>query len=88
MSTTMGTAYNVFHVTDAVGDPADPKIIEAVRERIGLSELQVKEMPLGYSQEGRREEDTVGGNAAAMLLSIGSIVRRNLYSLGLIRSYS
>lgn len=85
----MGTAFNVFHVTDAVGNPADPKIIEAVRERIGLSELQVKEVPLVYDRNGVKEEEyTVGGIAGAMLLSIGSLVRRNLYSLGLIRSCS
>ncbi|KAK4740831.1 hypothetical protein SAY87_024419 [Trapa incisa] len=88
ISTTMGTAYNVFYVTDTVGDPADPAIIEAVRDRIGLNELQVKEVPVGHVQRGRRDEDTVGGIAGAMLLSIGSMVRRNLYSLGLIRSYS
>ncbi|KAK4758308.1 hypothetical protein SAY87_019609 [Trapa incisa] len=87
VSTTMGTAYNVFHVTDTVGDPADPVIMEAVRERMGLSELQVKQVPLGHDQKGGREEDTGAGAgiAGAMLLSIGSMVRRNLYSLGLIR---
>lgn len=88
VSTTMGTAFNVFHVTDAVGSPVEPKIIEDVRERIGLSELQVKEVPLVYSQEEEREEETVGGVAGAMLFSIGSIVRRNLCNLGLIRSHS
>ncbi|KAK4747448.1 hypothetical protein SAY87_014034 [Trapa incisa] len=88
ISTTMGTAFNVFHVTDAVGNPAEPRIIEAVRETIGMSELQVKEMPLIYSQKEEREEETVGGVAGAMLFSIGSMVRRNLFNLGLIRSYS
>ncbi|OWM88414.1 ACT domain-containing protein ACR8-like [Punica granatum] len=88
VSTTMGTAFNVFYVTDGVGNPADPKIIEAVRERIGLSELQVKEVPLVHSQKGEREEEAAGGVAGAMLFSIGSLVKRNLYNLGLIRSHS
>lgn len=88
ISTTTDMALNVFYVTDAIGNPADPKIIESVRQKIGSSDLKVKELPpLVYHQEEEREEQAVGV-AGTVLLSIGSLVRRNLYNLGLIRSYS
>lgn len=88
ISTTLDTALNVFYVTDAAGNPADLKIIEAVRQGIGLSELQVKEMPLIYDRSPEREGEEAVGVAGAVLLSLGSLVRRNLYNLGLIRSFS
>ncbi|XVF51623.1 hypothetical protein PTKIN_Ptkin04bG0199200 [Pterospermum kingtungense] len=87
ISTSRDMALNVFHVTDANGNPADPKIIEAVRQKIGLENLKVKELPLIYHQEAEREEQAVGVGGA-VLLSLGSLVRRNLYNLGLIKSYS
>ncbi|XP_052171387.1 ACT domain-containing protein ACR8-like isoform X2 [Diospyros lotus] len=87
ISTQMDTALNVFYVTDAKGNPADPKIIESVREAIGMSDLKVKELPPISHQKAERDEPTVG-SGGAMLLSLGSLVRRNLYNLGLIRSYS
>ena len=89
ISTINDTARNVFYVTDAIGNPADPKIVEAVRLRIGLSNLEVKELPLIYHQKGDQENDepTVGAGGA-VLLSLGSLVKKNLYNLGLIRSYS
>lgn len=84
ISTMLDTAFNVFHVTGARGDPADPKIIESVRGQVGSTDLQVKELPFLY-HEGPTERglDAVGA-AAAVLLSLGSMVRRNLYNLGLI----
>ncbi|GLT78325.1 hypothetical protein SLA2020_498650 [Shorea laevis] len=87
ISTTSDTAQNVFYVTDAIGNPADPKIIEAVRQKIGMSDLKVKELPLIYHEKAEREEQEVGAGGA-VLLSLGSLVRRNLYNLGLIKSYS
>ncbi|KAK4389397.1 ACT domain-containing protein ACR8 [Sesamum angolense] len=87
ISTTTGTARNVFYVTDAIGNPADPKIIESVRQTIGLTNLTVKELPLIYNQNIERDEPTTGSGGAT-LLSLGSMVRRNLYNLGLIKSYS
>ncbi|MBA0857943.1 hypothetical protein Goshw_019394 [Gossypium schwendimanii] len=84
ISTTNDIARNVFYVTDAIGNVADPKIIETVREKIGLGELKVKELPLIYHE---REEAAVGVGGA--VLSLGSLVRKNLYNLGLlIKSYS
>ncbi|XP_010277394.1 PREDICTED: ACT domain-containing protein ACR8-like isoform X2 [Nelumbo nucifera] len=91
ISTTRNMAVNVFYVTDAAGQPVDPKIIEAVRERIGFSDLKVKESSSVCHKEGARNETTattVAGTGGAVLLSLGSLVRRNLYNLGLIRSYS
>lgn len=88
ISTTSEMAANVFYVTDAIGNPADPKLIDSVRQKIGLSNLKVKELPpLVYHEEAEREEQGVGV-AGAVLLSLGGLVRRNLYNLGLIRSYS
>ncbi|CAL5437175.1 unnamed protein product [Camellia sinensis] len=87
ISTTSETALNVFYVTDASGYPADPKIIESVRQKIGMSILKVNELPLIHHQKAESDEETVGVGGA-VLLSLGSLVRRNLYNLGLIRSYS
>ncbi|PQQ19939.1 ACT domain-containing protein ACR8-like [Prunus yedoensis var. nudiflora] len=68
-------------------DRQDPNTIESVRQKIGLSDLKVKELPLIYHAKGEREEQAVGVGGA-VLLSLGSLVRRNLYNLGLIRSHS
>lgn len=87
ISTTMGTVLNQFYVTDAVGNSADPKIIESVRQRIGLSNLRVKELPVIGHRKAEKDEEGVGV-AGAALLSLGNMVRRNLYNLGLIRSCS
>ncbi|KAL3498723.1 hypothetical protein ACH5RR_041455 [Cinchona calisaya] len=87
ISTTRDTALNVFYVTDASGNPADPKIIESVRQKIGLNNLKVKELPLIYHQKAEEKDEPTVGVGGAML-SLGSLVRRNLYNLGLIRSYS
>ncbi|KAE8710834.1 ACT domain-containing protein ACR5 [Hibiscus syriacus] len=86
ISTMMDMALNVFYVTDAIGNVADPKIIEAVRQKIGLGNLNVKGLPLIYHEKAEREEKAVGVGGA--VLSLGNIVRRNLYNLGLIKSYS
>ncbi|KAJ6326871.1 hypothetical protein OIU78_013874 [Salix suchowensis] len=88
VSTTRDMALNVFYVTDAIGNAADPKLIESVRQKIGLSSLKVKELPpLDYHQEAEKEDQTAGV-AGTVLLSLGSLVKWNLYHLGLIRSYS
>ncbi|KAL3818160.1 hypothetical protein ACJIZ3_004065 [Penstemon smallii] len=87
ISTKVDTALNTFYVTDAIGNPADPKIIESVRQQIGLNYLKVKELPLTCKQKKERNEPAVGPGGA-ILLSLGSIVKRNLYNLGLIKSCS
>lgn len=88
ISTKEDTALNVFHVTDQMGNPPDPKIIEEVRQRIGLSILKVKEMPIWCGRDKPASDEPAVGVGGTVLLSIGSIVRKNLYNLGLIRSYS
>ncbi|KAL3647253.1 ACT domain-containing protein acr8 [Castilleja foliolosa] len=68
ISTTMGRALNVFYVTDAIGGPVDPKIIESVREKVGLSNLRVEELRL------RKVEPK------NMFSSLGSLMRRMIKS--------
>lgn len=87
ISTREMVAVNAFYVTDAIGNAADPKIIEAVREKVGSSKLKVKELPVIYNEKAESEEHTVGVGET-VLFSLGSLVRRNLYNLGLIKSYS
>ncbi|XP_059308175.1 ACT domain-containing protein ACR8-like [Lycium ferocissimum] len=87
ISTTGDSALNIFYITDARGNPADSVIIESVREQIGWNDLKVKELPLINHQKVDRDEPTVGVGGA-MLVSLGSIFRRNLYNLGLIKSFS
>lgn len=80
-------AVNVFHVTDVAGRPADPKTIDEVIHGIGTDSLRVDEerWPRPCSTEG----DAAGRDGAgAGLFSLGSLVKKNLYSLGLIRSCS
>lgn len=85
VSTSDGTARNVFYVTDALGNPADPAAVDSVRNKVGLGDLRVKQLPLVF---GSKEEEETVGVGGAVLLSLGSLVKRNLYNLGLIRSYS
>lgn len=81
-------AVNVFHVTDVAGRPADPKTIDEVIQRIGKESLRVNEerWPRLCSTEG--DAGRGGGGAGAGLFSLGSLVKKNLYNLGLIRSCS
>ena len=89
ISTVDDTALNVFYVTDASGNTSvDPKMIESVRERIGMSRLKVKALPMICHQKAERDDEFAVGTGGAMLLSLGSLVKRNLYNLGLIKSYS
>ncbi|KAE8732319.1 ACT domain-containing protein ACR7 [Hibiscus syriacus] len=85
ISTISDMALNVFYVTDAFGNVADPKIIDSVRQKIGLGNLKVKGLPLLYQEKADGEEKGVGVGGA--VLTLGNIVRRNLYNLGLIKSY-
>ncbi|XXG77798.1 hypothetical protein AAC387_Pa08g1883 [Persea americana] len=84
ISTSGKMAENVFYVTDVAGEPVDPKIIKALQQKIGLSSLKVKE-PLMFWQGSTTREES---NGSINLFSLGSIVKRNLYNLGLIRSCS
>ncbi|KAK1367289.1 ACT domain-containing protein ACR8-like [Heracleum sosnowskyi] len=57
ISTTCDIARNSFYVTDAVGNAADTKMIESVRQKIGLSNLRVKELPSIYHYKVERKDD-------------------------------
>lgn len=87
ISTIGDMASNVFYVTDVIGYPADPKIVESVRQKVGLSNLKVKQLPFVCPEKAEREDQPVGVGGA-VLLCLGSLVRRNLYNLGLIKSCS
>lgn len=95
ISTKEGIARNVFYVTDANGKLIDPEIIKSIREKIGIDDISVKEsFPLScreavekeeQKQEQQHHQARIGGGA--VLLSLGSLVMRNLYQLGLVKSY-
>ncbi|CAN4077218.1 unnamed protein product [Withania somnifera] len=87
ISTTGDSALNIFYITDVRGNTVDSMIIESVRGKIGWTDLKVKELPLINHQKIDRDEPAVGVGGA-MLLSLSSIFRRNLYHLGLIKSFS
>jgi len=84
-------AMNVFHVTDVAGRPADPKTIDEVIQRIGTESLRVDEerWPRLCSTDPKTIDEVIqriGGGAG--IFSLGSLVKKNLASLGLIRSCS
>jgi len=94
ISTEEGVARNVFYVTDANGSLVDPEIIKSIREKIGIDDLSVKEtFPIScreavekeQHQEPQDQQGRIGGGT--VLVSLGSLVMRNLYQLGLIKSY-
>lgn len=88
ISTNMGMALNIFYVTDAVGNPVDSRVIESVMDRIGSGYLRVKELPLMYHQKMGNDVQNTSSLGGAVLFSLGSLLRWNLYHLGLIKSYS
>ncbi|CAD5192979.1 ACT domain-containing protein ACR8-like [Musa acuminata AAA Group] len=93
VSTKGDTASGVFYVTsDAAGQPADPKAVDAVRQRIGADYLTVKEekRPQYRSKAGDDgdEEAQGSGGVGIGLFYLGNLFWRNLYNLGLIKSCS
>ncbi|KAK9143682.1 hypothetical protein Syun_013082 [Stephania yunnanensis] len=87
VSTTGDKALNMFYITDVAGNSADSKTIESVRQKIGINNLVVKEEQLLGSQKGDESEQQ-SGIGGAMLFFLGGLVRKNLYNLGWIKSYS
>ncbi|KAL6659534.1 hypothetical protein ACP70R_003574 [Stipagrostis hirtigluma subsp. patula] len=86
VSTKGDLASNVFYVTDATGNAVDPSAIDAVRERVGMDCLVVKEEPRPQLYQKAGPDDRTGGGIG--LVYLGNLVRRNLYNLGLIKSCS
>ncbi|TVU43598.1 hypothetical protein EJB05_10081 [Eragrostis curvula] len=87
VSTKGEEASNVFYVTDAAGNAVDQSAIDAVRERVGMDCLVVKEEPQPqlFQKAGPGDRDGVAGMG---LVYLGNLVKRNLYNLGLIKSCS
>ncbi|KAL0918172.1 hypothetical protein M5K25_010166 [Dendrobium thyrsiflorum] len=89
VSTKGDMALNMFYVTDAAGHPTDRKTIDAVIQRVGAGRLKIYEDRSNHTKHMRpnsaQEESSI---ASAGLLYLGSLVRKNLYNLGLIRSCS
>ena len=85
-------AMNVFYVTDAAGNDADLKVIDAVRREIGQAVLFVKE---SSTYSGRKSSSSSSSSSPIQGIrsrfSIGNFFGRPsqvLYSLGLNRSFS
>ncbi|MQM17408.1 hypothetical protein Taro_050380 [Colocasia esculenta] len=79
VTTRGGKAINTFYVRDAGGNPVDPKTIDAVRQAIGLTVLQVK---------GNMEQLKTQQESPTRFLFGGLFKSRSLYNFGLLRSYS
>ncbi|KAJ7553799.1 hypothetical protein O6H91_06G113600 [Diphasiastrum complanatum] len=77
-------AVNTFYVTDASGNPVDRKVIEAIREEIGQTMLQVKDSSSNHGKSLRE--------SSRSKFSLGTFFRshseRLLYTLGLAKSCS
>ncbi|KAM0046043.1 putative [Protein-PII] uridylyltransferase [Helianthus debilis subsp. tardiflorus] len=86
ISTNMGMALNIFYVTDAIGNPVDSKVIDSVMDRIGSGYLKVKELPLMHHKKAESYAQNTSSLGGAVLLSLGSLLWRNLHHLGLIKS--
>ncbi|KAI3939822.1 hypothetical protein MKW98_029598 [Papaver atlanticum] len=80
ISTKDDMAHNIFYVTDTAGYQVSSKTIEEVRERIGLDDLIVKDPPCSIPKVSW-DDSPAGGVGGAVLVSLGSLVRRHLYSL-------
>ena len=89
-------ATNVFYVTDAAGNDADLKVIDAVRREIGQTVLFVKESPTCCGSFNKSSSSSSSSSLSPIQgirsrFSIGNFFGRPsqvLYSLGLNRSFS
>ncbi|KAF5748686.1 putative amino acid binding protein [Tripterygium wilfordii] len=81
ISTKGGKARDTFYVTDATGNPLDPKIIKSIRVEIGLTKLLVKRNSNCLPEPP--EETTTMGSLFGSLFKV-----RNFQNFKLIRSYS
>ncbi|KAF0918779.1 hypothetical protein E2562_026159 [Oryza meyeriana var. granulata] len=91
VSTKGDMASNVFYVTDAAGNTVNQSAIDAVRQRVGMDCLVAKEehRPQLYQKAAPRDRgDGNGGIGGIGLFYLGNFVKRNLVSLGLIKSCS
>ncbi|XP_020582342.1 ACT domain-containing protein ACR4 [Phalaenopsis equestris] len=77
VSTKGGKAINTFYVRDATGNQVDAKIIDAIRQAIGQTVLQVKEVSRSPPQE-----------SPTRFLFSGLFKSRSFCNFGLTKSYS
>lgn len=80
VTTRGGKAINTFYVRDAAGNPVDAKTIDAIREEIGQTILQVK----GNSDCSKSPPQ----ESPTRFLFGGLFKSRSLCNFGLVRSYS
>jgi UTP:GlnB (protein PII) uridylyltransferase len=84
VSTKGDMASNVFYLTGSAGQAVHQSAIEAVKERVGIDSLVVEEhRPQLYHKTQPDDQD--GGGIG--LVHLGNFVKRNLYHLGLIKSW-
>lgn len=87
VSTKGDMASNVFYVTGTTaGQAVHRSAIDAVREKVGVDSLVVEERPPQLHQKETRPADRSDGGLG--LFYLGNLFKRNLYSLGLIKSFS
>uniref|UniRef100_A0ACD5ZRC8 Uncharacterized protein n=1 Tax=Avena sativa TaxID=4498 RepID=A0ACD5ZRC8_AVESA len=88
VSTKGDMATNVFYVTGTTaGQTVHQSAIDAVRERVGVDCLVVEEhRPQLYQKTKLDDRDDRSGGGIG-LVHLGNFVKRNLYHLGLIRSW-
>ncbi|WOL05918.1 ACT domain-containing protein ACR8-like [Canna indica] len=85
ITTKSGEAQNVFCVTDTAGQLPDRRAINAVIERIGKDYIKLNEQRSPSSYRDRSPDEAAG---VVGVFSLGNLVMRNLYYLGLVRSCS
>ncbi|XP_024534674.1 ACT domain-containing protein ACR3 [Selaginella moellendorffii] len=83
-------AVNVFYVTDANGGSVDMRVVEAIREEVGLAILKVTQER--FPPKMLHSSPTESADKSAARFSLGSFFRshseRLLYTLGLLKSYT
>lgn len=77
VSTKGGKAINTFYVRDVAGNQVDAKILDAIRQAIGQTVLQVREVSRSPPQE-----------SPSRFLFGGLFKSRSFYNFGLTKSYS
>lgn len=80
VTTRGGKAINTFYVRDAAGNPVDAKTIDAIRQALGQTILQVK----GNSDHTK----SLPQESPTRFLFGGLFKSRSLYNFGLVRPYS
>jgi UTP:GlnB (protein PII) uridylyltransferase len=85
VSTKADMASNVFYVTGTTaGQEVHQSAIEAVKERVGIDSLVIEEHRPQLYQKILPDDRNGGGIG---LIHLGNFVKRNLYHLGLIKSW-